>query len=148
MYNIFLAGPWERYSSQPYKSLFRASFPTLSFYDPEEHQVGGLWFEKNLDALRRCDILVVFIPSFPFPGVGPEVGVYFEHRTMMGRRPKIVAIWPDEIGPQWGKEVLAMMGSIVPTVHEAIGVVAGFLEGSHDTPSDSGRVRVPRRCDS
>lgn len=86
MYDIFLAGPWEQYASEPYKSMVRAAFPDRLFYDPEEKQVAN-WFERNVEALRHTKILLVFVPSFPFPGVGPEVGIYFQHRTLMGRTP-------------------------------------------------------------
>lgn len=144
MFDVFLGGPWEQYSSEPYKSLLKAAFPAMSFYDPEATQAGD-WFERNLEALRKSKILVVFVPAFPFPGVGPEVGIYFEHRTLMGREPLIVAVWPEAVQPQWGKEVLARMGTVVPTVHEAIGVIRGLLEGGDDTPTDSGRDGVQGR---
>ncbi len=132
MYDIFLAGPWEKYASEQYKTLVRAAFPTLRFYDPEETQMPH-WFDRNLEALRHTKILFVFVPTFPFPGVGPEVGIYFERRTLMGRKPYIVAVWPNDVQPQWGKEVLSRMGVIVPTVAEAIEIIRRLVESSHDT---------------
>ncbi len=138
MYDIFLGGPWEQFSSEPYKSLLRTAFPRLSFYDPEQIQYGD-WFERNLEALRKSKILIVFVPAFPFPGVGPEVGIYFEHRTLMGREPQVVAVWPEGVQPQWGKEVLARMGTVVPTVHEAVGAIRRLLGGTDETPADPGR---------
>lgn len=135
MYDIFLAGPWEQYSSERYKSLLKAAFPKLSFYDPEEHQSLN-WFDLNRQALRKSSVLFVFVPNFPFPGVGPEVGIYFEHKALMGRKPQIVAVWPDDVQPQWGKEVLSKMGAVVSTVDEALPIIRGFLENKHDTPGN------------
>lgn len=133
MYDIFLGGPWERYTHIPYKSLIKSAFPTANIYDPETVQKD--WFDRNLSALRKSTVLLAFAPAFPLPGVGPEIGVYYEHRLLMGRQPNIVVVWPEELTPAWGQEVLAHMGKIVGTVEEAIVAVAGILRGTgHDAP--------------
>lgn len=147
MYDVFLGGPWQQFSPEPYKNIMRAAFPALSFYDPEERQSSN-WFDLNLSALRESKILVAFIPAFPFPGVGPEVGIYYEHKLMMGRQVKLVAIWPDCVSPQWGKEVLSRMGTIVPTTQEAVAVVRRLMESNDDAPATTGRARFLQRGDS
>ncbi len=132
MFDVFLGGPWEKHCQIPYKTLLKVGLPKASFYDPES--VGLDWFDRNLDALRRSQVMVVFVPSFPMPGVGPEVGIYYEHRVLMGRQPHLVVIWPDDVAPKWGQEVLGRMGRIVGTVSEAVRAVAGILAGGgHDT---------------
>ncbi len=131
MYDIFLGGPWEKYTSQPYKSLIKSAFPELSIYDPENMQHTD-WFNSNLDALRHVKILIVFAPAFPMPGVAVEAGIYYEHRLLMGRKPQLITIWPDAVQPEWGREVIEKMGAVVKTTEEAIELIRRFTESENE----------------
>jgi hypothetical protein len=124
-YDIFLGGPWEKYAPFPYKSMIKAAFPDKNIFDPETRpsQTAGDWFSENYFAIEDSLTMVTLVPSFPFPGVGPEVGFFYhEHccEDPTKRLEELVIIWPVDIKPDFGKKVAAKMGYIVENPEEAI----------------------------
>ncbi|MFA5020566.1 MAG: hypothetical protein WC517_00690 [Patescibacteria group bacterium] len=87
-YDIFLAGPPDRRVSEPYKRMFKEAFPELLFYDWETY-TGADYQDGNHRAIRDSFLFVGFVPDFPLPTLGEEVGYFYcfhEHRIKYGRR--------------------------------------------------------------
>jgi len=123
-YDIFLGGPWEKRCLVPYKSMIKEAFPDKKIFDPEERtaQETGGWFVDNYKALKSSLAMVAFIPNFPFPGVGPEVGLFYEMHSKSPKKPleEIVIIWSDIVKPDYGKKVAEKFGYVVEDTEEAI----------------------------
>ena len=128
-YDLFLSGPWEQYSTEPYKTLIKKAFPELNIFDPETRpsQKDGTWFEDNYRAIRNSRRMVCYVCPNPFPGNALEVGMFYEYNRAKGlyTPDKLIIIWNDDIKPQWGMEVISRCpSSIFRTTKGAI----SFLE--------------------
>lgn len=124
-YDIFLGGPWEDKAHEPYKTKIKRAFPNNRIFDPEEQtsQKDGTWFVDNYWAILSSKTMVSFVPSFPFPGVGPEVGIFYHEHcdwNLLEPLKELVIIWPDFVKPDHGKSVARRMGYIVENTGEAI----------------------------
>lgn len=123
-YDIFLGGPWEKYAPFPYKTMIKEAFPELNLFDPEERpsQETGDWFVDNYQALHNSKTMLALVPEFAFPGVAPEVGIFYQVNSKDPSKPldEIVIIWPEIVKPDYGKKVAAKMGYVVENPEEAI----------------------------
>jgi len=126
-YDLFLGGPWERFAPFPYKTEIKNAFLGKNLFDPEsqDSQKTGEWFEDNYNALENSLAMVALVPSFPFPGVGPEAGIFYSKRRGSAKllaKPldELTIIWPKELKPDYGKRVAEKMGYVVTNSEEAI----------------------------
>lgn len=124
-YDIFLGGPWERHAPFRYKSIIKEAFSDRNIFDPEERpsQERGDWFADNFYALEHSRAMVALVPSFPFPGVAPEVGIFYYSKCNNNPTKaldEIIIIWPPIVKPDYGKKVAEKMGYIVESSDEAI----------------------------
>lgn len=123
-YDIFLAGPWEKHALIPYKRKIKEAFPNNHIFDPEERlsQKTGEWFKDNYNALKSSKSLVSLVPDFPFSGNSLEVGIYYQMHSKNQDKPleQIIVIWPEEVKPDYGKEVAKHIGYVVENIEEAI----------------------------
>jgi len=122
-YDLFLGGPWERFAPFPYKTEIKKSFPGKSIFDPEEQesQKSDNWFEDNYRAIENSFAMAALVPQFPFPGVGPETGIFYNKRRISAKPlDELVIIWPREFKPDYGKKVAEKMGYVVENCEEAI----------------------------
>lgn len=122
-YDIFLGGPPDRRAPFPYKAMIKAAFSDLKIYDWEEYK-GNDYQEQNHKAIKQSGFMISLVPSFPLPGIGPEIGYFYcWHEQKIKQDPsikRIILIWPDSVQPDFAKKTLAQYGLIVPTVEEAI----------------------------
>lgn len=131
-HDIFLGGPWEKHAPFPYKTMIKEAFPDKNIFDPEEQasQKIGNWFVDNYNALESSLTLVALVPEFPFPGVGPEVGIFYCSHNKDPNKPleEIVIIWPEIVKPDHGKKVAERMGYLVENVEECIARLKVIIE--------------------
>lgn len=123
-YDIFLGGPWEKHAPFPYKTMIKEAFPDKNIFDPEEQasQKTGNWFVDNYNALESSLTMVALVPEFPFPGVGPEAGIFYHINSKDPNKPleELVIIWPEIVKPDHGRKVAERMGYVVENVEDAI----------------------------
>lgn len=87
-HDIFLAGPPDRRVSEPYRQMFKDAFPDLNIYDWETY-TGADYQERNQQAMRDSFMFVGFVPNFPLPALGEEIGYFYcyhEYRIKYCRR--------------------------------------------------------------
>lgn len=87
-HDIFLAGPPDRRVSEPYRQMFKDAFPELNIYDWETY-TGADYQDRNHQAMRDSFMFVGFVPSFPLPALGEEIGYFYcyhEYRIKHCRR--------------------------------------------------------------
>lgn len=87
-HDIFLAGPPDRRVSEPYRQMFKDAFPELNIYDWETY-TGADYQDRNHQAMRDSFMFVGFVPEFPLPALGEEIGYFYcshEHRIKHCRR--------------------------------------------------------------
>ena len=128
-YDLYLAGPWEKYAPEPYKTLIKNAYPYKDIYDPEMHQPND-WFETNYEAIKNSERMVAFACPLPFPGNAVELGMFYTYKREMGlyTPDKVITIWRDDIQPIFGKEVISRFPShIVKNTHEAISLLDSFF---------------------
>lgn len=126
-YGVFLAGPWERFATVPYKTLIEEALPELQFFDPEvrDSQRTQSWFEDNYIGMKNSEVMVVFVPEFPFPMCAQEAAMFYmmnKEWNQVGPLRNLIYIWLPETaeGRDWGKEGCLRMGVVVSSVQEAI----------------------------
>lgn len=121
-YDVFLAGPWEQYAKEPYKSRLKQNLPQLKFYDPEtdSRQKEGLWFEDNYDAIKNSNVLVSHECNFPGSGTTRETGIFYGlHGDGIKPLDRLVTIFFEDLKPRWGVDVAEKMGVLVYNVQQA-----------------------------
>lgn len=138
-YDIFLAGPWENFAPAPYKRKIKEAFKDKKIYDPEKERLDFYddihatlkddWFAINYDALLNSVAMVALVPQFPFPGVGPETGIFYSSHCKKVGEPleELVIIWPEAVKPDYGKQVAKHMGYVVENTNEAISRLRAVL---------------------
>ncbi|MCD6215606.1 MAG: hypothetical protein J7J92_00845 [Candidatus Aenigmarchaeota archaeon] len=139
-YDIFLAGPWENFAPAPYKRKIKEAFKDKKIYDPEKECLNFYddvhavlrkdWFALNYDALSNSLSMVALVPQFPFPGVGPETGIFYSSHCKKAGEPleELIIIWPETVKPDYGKRVVRQMGHLVKDTNEAILKLKAVLE--------------------
>ncbi len=130
-HDIFLGGPWEQYAPFPYKTHIKQAFPNKKCFDPETDSNQGTWFADNYEGIENSAAMVALVPSFPFPGVGPEVGHFYRANCKSDpTKPleNLVIIWPEAVKPDFGKEVATKMGYVVENCEQAIARLRVVLE--------------------
>ena len=124
-YDLFLAGPWEQYSKEKYKTMFKQVFPSKRFYDPEARpsQANNSWFEDNYHAIKNSERMVAFVPDLPFPGNAQEAGMFYLFQREKGiyAPDHLIVIWNEIVKPEFGLQVVSRYPStIFRTTREAI----------------------------
>lgn len=125
-YELYLGGPPDKRSSFPYKQPIQDAFSDLRIYDWETCIKPEYQNENHL-VLTKTQIMVAMVPSFPMPGIGPEVGYFYCHNqheiTSYPDIPRIIFIWPDDVRPDFTKKTLGQYGPIVTTTEAAIDLI-------------------------
>lgn len=123
-YDIYLAGPWERFALEPYKTRMREEFPGLKFFDPELQpgQENGTWFEGDLLGLRNSRVLLNYVCPLPFPGNAGEAGMFYVMHSEGVPEPleNLIIVWNPKIQPQHSREFAEKMGLVFDSLEEAI----------------------------
>jgi len=134
LFDVFLAGPKEEFAPLPnFRSIIKDALPKLVMFDPFDQkyaqiQARGQWFDNNLLGLNHSKTMIVMVPEFPMPCVGPEAGIFWSRNHSTAQPlPQLIFIWPYSIKPEWGKEICKKMGIVVMTINEAISALKDYL---------------------
>lgn len=132
IYDIFIGGPWEKHQNEKYKTKIKHAFKDKKIFDPEKsstqkeesNETGNKsWFINNYNKLKESKTLIAYVPNFPLPGIGEEIGIYYEMNCK--NKPfkplkNLIIIWPKEAKPDYGKKTAKQYGVLVESVKEGI----------------------------
>jgi hypothetical protein len=123
-YDIYLAGPWEKYCITPWKSIIKKELSGVAkIYDPEDYQDGD-WFENDLKAIRKSRYMICYANTIPMAAVNFEAGYQYcsqEQRKLKGKKHGwIIMIWEDEISPKYAQKWHSRSGKIVDSAQNAV----------------------------
>jgi len=130
-YDFFLAGPWEQYSSEKWKTMFKEAFPDKEIYDPEARpsQKTGEWFEDNYHAVKNSERMIAYVCPVPFAGNAQETGMFyiFQRENGIYIPDHLIVIWNNEVKPEFGMQVVERYPSkFFRTTQKAIDFLKGL----------------------
>ena len=137
-YDLFLAGPWEQFSPEKYKTKIKQAFPNKRIFDPEADpsQKKGDWFETNYDAIKTSERMICYVSSLPFPGNAFEAGMFYlyQRERNLYMADKMIVIWKEDIQPAFGKDVIRRCPAIVlNNTEKAISLLKIIFNGESPT---------------
>lgn len=127
-YDIYIAGPWEKYQKEAYKTLIKEAFPNINIYDPEDYQDGD-YFQDDLEVISRSKYLVCYAATFPNSASNFEAGYFYHIQEKLGlldkdlKSKKIIVIWDEDIQPNHGRKWYERATIVVSNTKEAIAIL-------------------------